>query len=53
MNKEDKNLDRLLCLIDGKITVYRQNNNRENKQLIDIQRGIHALWLANRGFKWM
>lgn len=51
MNKE---LDKLLCLLDGKITAYRMNTNNgpsnKNKhiELIQIQLEIQELWLNNK-----
>ena len=55
MNKE---LDALLCLLDGKITAYRMKNpNKEvydNKDAKDknelkfIQRRIQVLWTENK-----
>ena len=51
MNKE---LDELLCLLDGKITAYRMltNNEPSNKnkhiELIQIQLDIQQLWLENK-----
>lgn len=58
MNKE---LDKLLCKIDGKITAYRLKNQMENrtldlndkrlKELIDIQHRIQALYDKNKNNK--
>ncbi len=44
MNKE---LDELLCLLDGKITVYRMNCD-SGSGLIEIQLKIQKLWNENR-----
>ena len=56
MNKE---LDELLCLLDGKITAYRMNNpyighkqhpdNIAHMKLIEIQKEIQELWKINKG----
>lgn len=56
MNKE---LDKLLCLLDGKITVYRQNNpyighkqhpdNIAYMKLVQMQLEIQKLWSMNKG----
>ena len=53
MNKE---LDKLLCLLDGKITAYRMinklpNNDIRVKKLIDIQHNIQTLWSENKNNK--
>lgn len=45
MNKE---LDKLLCGLDGKITIHRQNNNDDNPDLILIQTAIQYLWTKNK-----
>lgn len=56
MNKE---LDKLLCLLDGKITAYRMNNlyighkrhpdNVAYMELVQMQLDIQKLWLINKG----
>jgi len=59
MNKE---LDKLLCEIDGKITLFRldnqlkgykdiDKNDKRLKELIDIQHKIQALYDKNRNNK--
>ena len=51
MNKE---LDALLCKVDGKITVFRMNNTQDtyvNEKLIKIQRDIQHLWDMNKNVK--
>lgn len=51
MNKE---LDILLCKIDGKITVYRMYNTQDtyiNEKLMKIQRDIQHLWDMNKNVK--
>lgn len=55
MNKE---LDKLLCLLDGKITSYRMNNpyighikhpdNIAYMKLIKIQKEIQDMWDINK-----
>lgn len=44
-------LDKLLCKIDGCITVYRMNNKEvdeyKNDKLIKIQTDIQSLWSIN------
>lgn len=54
----NKELDKLLCLLDGKITVYRTNhikdivyNNSDARSLSElrfIQRRIQVLWNENK-----
>lgn len=51
MNKE---LDTLLCLLDGKITAYRMKNyasdiySKSNyEKLLDIQTEVQKLWRIN------
>ena len=54
----NKDLDELLCLLDGKITVYRQNHphighlqhphNIAYMQLVDIQKAIQKMWDINK-----
>ncbi len=60
MNTE---LDKLLCLLDGKITAYRMNNpdkdiydNKDAKdknELKFIQRRIQVLWEENKNGYWI
>ena len=55
MNKE---LDKLLCLLDGKITTYRMSNpyieykqhsdNIAYRRLLTMQQEIHDMWDINR-----
>lgn len=51
MNKE---LDKLLCLLDGKITAYRfitrneLSNKNKHIELIQIQLEIQELWQINK-----
>ena len=47
MNKE---LDKLLCLLDGKITAYRIHNINEkyDTNLVLIQQHMQILWIKNR-----
>lgn len=44
MNKE---LDRLLCLLDGKITAHRMKDD-SNSDLLLIQQAIQHMWDENR-----
>ena len=49
----DKELDELLCLLDGKITVYRQKNKDSkitilNIRMNSIQKEIQRLWNINK-----
>ena len=55
MNKE---LDSLLCLLDGKITAYRMKNPYSDKyiildnaylKLVQMQLEIQTMWKLNRG----
>ena len=53
MNKE---LDELLCLLDGKITIYRQRNTDSkltviNVNLVNLQKEIQRLWDLNKNTK--
>lgn len=45
----DKELDGLLCFLDGKITAFRQKNSKfkDNEELILIQLAIQQLWMEN------
>ena len=43
----NNDLDKLLCKIDGLITVYRMTN-KDNNDLIDIQHAIQYLWNKNK-----
>ena len=48
----NKELDKLLCLLDGKITNYRfknQHNTYLAMDLIEIQNEIQKLWKINKG----
>ena len=47
MNKE---LDKLLCLLDGKITNYRFKNinKKHDTELVLIQQHIQILWIKNK-----
>lgn len=48
---KDKELDKLLCLIDGKITVYRNHAKElgvDDKSITIIQKKIIDLWEINR-----
>lgn len=52
----DKKLDELLCLLDGKITVYRMFNmdsklSVSNVSLVKVQKEIQRLWLLNKESK--
>ena len=46
----NKELDKLLCTIDGKITAFRMKHNDAytNSQLIEIQKSIQNLWDINK-----
>lgn len=49
-NTMNKELDELLCLLDGKITAYRMNNPYvAYTKLVSIQQDIQKLWDINRG----
>jgi hypothetical protein len=49
-NIKNKDLDALLCLLDGKITMYRiKNMNKDNTDIILIQNAIQYLYNKNIG----
>lgn len=49
----DKELDELLCQLDGEITFYRMDKQYTNyinrMKLIKIQKEIQELWKINKG----
>ena len=42
-NPRIENLEALVCLLDGKITMYRINGGN-NKEIIEIQEKLHKIW---------
>ena len=46
----NKELDKLLCTIDGKITAFRMkyNDSYIDNELLEIQKSIQNLWDINK-----